>query len=67
MPFYISKVFMFTCDYCGTQSEFILGKIVDVRKNGWAVSKDYRKCYCPKCAPKFRNVGQAYGGVCNWR
>lgn len=25
---------------------------------GWAVSRDYTKCYCPKCAPNHRHVGR---------
>ena len=25
---------------------------------GWAVSRDYKKCYCPDCAPFRRNVGR---------
>lgn len=24
---------------------------------GWAISRDYTKCYCPTCAPFRRNVG----------
>ena len=26
---------------------------------GWAVSRDYTKCYCPNCAPLRRHVGRA--------
>lgn len=26
---------------------------------GWAVSRDYTKCYCPSCAPFRRNVGKS--------
>lgn len=25
---------------------------------GWAVSRDYQKCYCPNCAPKHRHTGR---------
>lgn len=25
---------------------------------GWAVSRDYTKCYCPNCAPNHRHVGR---------
>lgn len=27
-------------------------------KAGWAVSRDYLRCYCPNCAPFRRNVGK---------
>lgn len=26
---------------------------------GWAISRDYTKCYCPDCAPYHRHVGRA--------
>ena len=26
--------------------------------DGWAISRDYTKCYCPACAPSRRNVGR---------
>lgn len=25
---------------------------------GWAISRDYTKCYCPACAPLQRNTGR---------
>ena len=62
------KVFTFVCDHCKEKSVYDgLSKAADIRKRGWALSKDYKKCYCPKCAPKFRNVGLAYNGICSWR
>lgn len=27
------------------------------RKSGWAIARDRKMCYCPKCAPRHRNVG----------
>lgn len=66
MGFYIKKVNVFTCDLCGVTAEFILSRNSDVRKEGWAISKDYKKCYCPNCKPKVTSVG-AYGGVAYWR
>lgn len=66
MPFYIKKINVFECDLCGLKAEFILARNSDVRKEGWAISKDYRKCYCPKCKPMVTSVG-AFGGVATWR
>ena len=57
MPFYIIHYNTFICDNCKEKADFILGKAVEVRKHGWAISKDYRKCYCPKCAPAFKSKG----------
>ena len=65
MPFYIVKYVQLICDHCG-QREKKVGYAKDARKDGWAISKDYVKCYCPKCAPMFRNVGQAYNGYRPW-
>ena len=25
---------------------------------GWAISRGYKKCYCPTCAPLHRNTGR---------
>lgn len=57
MGFYISKHFNFICDSCGRKESRILGKAVEIRKFGWAVAKDYRKCYCPTCRPMFISRG----------
>ena len=65
MPFYLVKYVRLICDYCG-RSEEKRGYAKDARKDGWAISKDYQKCYCPKCAPMFRNVGHAYSGYRPW-
>lgn len=70
MGFSIStqKIFDFECDHCKKKVSYMTLSVArDVRKMGWALSKDYKKCYCPTCAPKFRNVGMAYNGYCSWR
>ena len=59
MPFFVRKCFYYQCDDCNTVfSTFDYYDLRDVRKLGWAISKDYKKCYCPACAPKRRNVGR---------
>ena len=45
----------YTCDDCGKTELFKSRKLA--LKSGWAVSRDYQRCYCPKCAPFRRNVG----------
>ena len=47
----ISKTY--TCDDCGAQAEFV-GYRQARKLGGWAVAKDYSKCYCPNCAPNHR-------------
>lgn len=66
MPFFIIQYTEYICDQCGYQEKIIVGRAVDARKKGWAISKDYKKCYCPKCAPQRRNVGMAWNGVRSW-
>ena len=47
----------YTCDgNCGAVAHF---KNYDEARNpgGWSVSYWRDKCYCPKCAPKYKNVG----------
>ena len=62
------KIYHYECDHCKKKAHYRdFGQARDIRKYGWALSKDYKKCYCPECAPKFRNVGQAYNGICSWR
>ena len=58
MPFYIKTSNVFICDNCGAVSEYILGHNRDVRKHGWAISKDYKKCYCPNCKHLYTHVGR---------
>lgn len=43
---------LYICDDCGRENEFT--SYVKARKAGWAVAKDYSKCYCPTCAPEHR-------------
>ena len=43
----------YTCDDCGRVEAF--GGYRKARAAGWAIAKDYLKCYCPKCAPDHRN------------
>ena len=57
MPFYIEKKNIFKCDSCGNEASFKLDNNRDVRKHGWAISKDYKKCYCPNCKHLYTNVG----------
>ena len=45
----------YVCDDCGRKDEFSSYK--KARKEGWAVAKDYSKCYCPNCAPAHRRGG----------
>lgn len=53
------------CADCGKKATFsarTLRRYYDIaRDNGWAVSADYTKKWCPHCAPLHRNVGR--GGV----
>lgn len=57
MPFYIEKLNIFKCDSCGFEAAFVLANNRDVRKRGWAISKDYKRCYCPECKDQFTSVG----------
>ena len=50
MPFCIVKRVKLICDDCGSTSELQISAVKDARQFGWSISKDYRKCYCPKCA-----------------
>ena len=49
----------FRCDHflCNTEAQFV--SIDYARKGGWAISRDRFHCYCPKCAPFYRNVGRS--------
>ena len=65
----VNRTILFSCDHKGcpvgwdTHIEF--NSIDAARLAGWAVSRDRKHCYCPKCAPKHRHVG-CYG-LCAWR
>lgn len=43
---------LYICDDCGREDEF--ESYIKARNAGWAVAKDYTKCYCPSCAPEHR-------------
>lgn len=44
----------YECDDCGITAQF--SSYDKARKvGGWSVAKDYKKCYCPSCAPAHRN------------
>lgn len=49
---------VYTCDDCGTRGEFT--SYLKARAAEWAISKDYKNCYCPECAPAHR-LGGANG------
>ncbi len=48
----------YICDDCGKRDEFV--NYVKARAAGWAISRDYKNCYCPECAPVHR-LGGANG------
>lgn len=48
----------YSCDNCHTMAIYRSYKAA--RSDGWAVSKDYKHCYCPKCASNHR-----YGNATN--
>ncbi len=54
--FWLVKEYQFLCDDCPKMEKF--PNIKFARNEGWAVSKDKKKCYCNKCAPRHRNVGR---------
>lgn len=56
MPFFQTQHYYFQCDDCGAAQYFMNPK--QARKNGWAVAKNYKNCYCPNCAPAHRNTGR---------
>lgn len=48
----------YTCDDCGIKAVFKSYK--KARAAGWALSGNYKNCYCPECAPPHR-LGGANG------
>ncbi len=48
----------YTCDDCGARGEF--ASYLKARAANWAISRDYKSCYCPECAPVHR-LGGANG------
>ena len=55
----------YLCDDCKKEVQQFKS-LMRARAAGWAISRDRKNCFCPKCAPRHRNVG-CYGGVCAWR
>ena len=53
----------YTCNDCGTQEVFTSYK--KARAASWALSKDYKDCYCPNCAPDHRRGGANKDGKSN--
>ena len=48
--------------YCCDDCQKNVGKFKSHKAamaGGWAISRDYSKCYCPDCAPNHRHVGRA--------
>ena len=53
------KTIIFSCDHPGCLVSGVSFVSIDLaRESGWAISRDRRYCYCPKCAPMHRNVGR---------
>lgn len=46
----------YSCDDCKNHTEWYRSHKAAIAA-GWAISRDYKKCYCPTCAPFRRNVG----------
>lgn len=51
----------YKCDDCGADDAFT--SYVKARSAGWAISKDYKHCYCPKCAPAHRFGAAAFANT----
>lgn len=48
----------YICDDCHKKAVFKSYK--KARATGWAISRDYKTCFCPECAPAHR-LGGANG------
>lgn len=53
---------LYKCDDCGREDKFASYNKAR-KKGGWAVSADYKNCYCPNCAPKHRFGGATKANV----
>lgn len=65
----LHSTIIFSCDYPGCKNISRHAQFVSIeaaRQAGWAISRDRIHCYCPRCAPKRRNVG-CKGGFADWR
>ena len=47
----------YICDGCGGNVNRFKSK-KEAKAAGWAISRDYKNCYCPNCAPMQRHVGR---------
>lgn len=63
------KTYIFKCDdpRCSAPLSTEILSIEAARVLGWAISKDRKKCYCPRCAPVHRNVGLYGAENVGWR
>ena len=55
------QYYTYQCDNCKNKRKFYNGiqnHNKTARQTGWAVSRNLKNCYCPKCAPIFRNSGR---------
>ena len=48
----------YICEDCRKTERF--KSILAAKAAGWGISRDYRRCYCPDCAPRHRHTGK-YG------
>lgn len=46
----------YVCDDCKYVDRFKSMK--SAISAGWAISRDYKRCYCPDCAPAHRHTGR---------
>ena len=49
----------YICEDCRTIEQF--KSILAAKAASWGISRDYRRCYCPHCAPRHRHTGR-FGG-----
>lgn len=47
----------YVCDDCSRKAAKFKSHRA-AKAAGWAVSRDYTKCYCPSCAPEHRHTGR---------
>lgn len=52
----------FVCDECEKKVKRFTNYAAAIAE-GWAVSRDRKKCYCPACAPNHRNTGRGGAAV----
>lgn len=47
---------LYVCDDCRSVEKF--NSLLAAKSAGWGISRDYRRCYCPECAPRHRHTGR---------